>query len=265
MKFNKRMSKSKVLILATKGLTTDLLYQELSQWFEVQSVVIEDKISPQLILKNRAKKLGWWKVMGQAVFVKGIMPFLSRSKRTQNRINDILEQYGYSRTGIPSGKIKTVHSVNSDECIHYIQDSQADLIFINGTRIISSMVLNSTSAPFINIHVGITPKYRGVHGGYWALYHQDKELFGVTLHQVDAGVDTGQVIDQAVFYPEKNDHLATYPILQYVEGLKLIRLNQEAFNKGQIHSNPPMTTCSRLHYHPTVIEYIKKRFIFKIK
>ena len=37
-------------------------------------------------------------------------------------------------------------------------------------------MLQSVEAIFVNTHVGITPKYRGVHGGYWSLVKNDKNL-----------------------------------------------------------------------------------------
>ena len=41
------------------------------------------------------------------------------------------------------------------------------------------------------MHAGITPQYRGVHGGYWAVVNNDPEHCGVTIHFVDKGIDTG--------------------------------------------------------------------------
>src|SRR5438093_9923670 len=53
-------------------------------------------------------------------------------------------------------------------------------VVVNGTRIISEAVLTASDAVFINMHAGITPKYRGVHGGYWALYNGDGEAASST-------------------------------------------------------------------------------------
>ena len=47
---------------------------------------------------------------------------------------------------------------------------------VNGTRILSRRMLESIDAVFLNMHVGITPKYRGVHGGYWALANGDRRM-----------------------------------------------------------------------------------------
>lgn len=47
----------------------------------------------------------------------------------------------------------------------------------------------------VNIHSSLLPRYRGVHPVSWALIGGEKET-GVTLHRIDAGVDTGNILEQ---------------------------------------------------------------------
>ena len=74
----------------------------------------------------------------------------------------------------------------------------------------------------INMHAGITPRYRGVHGGYWALAEQHPEWVGTTVHLVDPGIDTGGILAQATFEVTGEDTIATYPDLHLVHGLPLL-------------------------------------------
>lgn len=62
-----------------------------------------------------------------------------------------------------------------------------DIVVVNGTRIINEETINCLHVPMINMHMGITPRYRGVHGTYWALTQGDKEHCGVTIHVIDKG------------------------------------------------------------------------------
>jgi folate-dependent phosphoribosylglycinamide formyltransferase PurN len=82
--------------------------------------------------------------------------------------------------------------------------------------------LQSTSAKFINTYTGITPLYRDVHGGYWALFQNDKENCDVTVLLVDEGIDTGNIIYQFLIQPTKHDNFSTYPLLQLSEGCNWI-------------------------------------------
>ena len=47
---------------------------------------------------------------------------------------------------------------------------------------------------FVNTHPSLLPYNRGKHYNFWALV--ERAPFGVTLHHVDAGIDTGDVIAQ---------------------------------------------------------------------
>jgi hypothetical protein len=78
-------------------------------------------------------------------------------------------------------------------------------------QILADAGLNTT---MINIHCGLTPKYRGVHGGYWALAQDDRAMCGVTIHLVSPGVDTGDILAQRTIEPTSADNFATYPHLQ---------------------------------------------------
>jgi methionyl-tRNA formyltransferase len=106
--------------------------------------------------------------------------------------------------------------------------------------------------------MGITPAYRGVHGGYWALANDDRAHCGVTVHLVDAGVDTGSILYQTLIAPEADDNFATYPILQLVQGVSLMKAALRDAVAG--HLAPRVGEGpSRQWYHPSLPEYWKAR------
>jgi len=136
---------------------------------------------------------------------------------------------------------------------------------VNGTRIISDDVLKCVNAVFINVHVGITPLYRGVHGAYWALVEGDHQACGVTVHVVDSGIDTGGIIEQALVRPTACDNFATYPVLQTVAALPLIERAVNAALTGNLRVRRAPEGKSKLWTHPTAGEYIWNRLRFGVK
>jgi methionyl-tRNA formyltransferase len=50
----------------------------------------------------------------------------------------------------------------------------------------------------INIHFSPLPTYRGVYTTIWPILNGE-EKSGVTLHEIDDGIDTGPIIDQRIF------------------------------------------------------------------
>ena len=56
----------------------------------------------------------------------------------------------------------------------------------------------------VNVHGGLLPHYRGGHVTQWAIINAERE-FGVTLHYIDEGVDTGPVIAERRFALDEAD------------------------------------------------------------
>lgn len=61
-------------------------------------------------------------------------------------------------------------------------------------EIISKKIINQFNYGIINTHGGLLPEYRGTYAETHALINNEKE-FGVTLHFIDEGIDTGDIID----------------------------------------------------------------------
>ena len=55
-----------------------------------------------------------------------------------------------------------------------------------------------------NLHFSLLPKYRGCHTNFLQIYKGEK-FSGATLHKIDSGIDTGDIIDQIKFRIKIND------------------------------------------------------------
>ena len=256
------MTNSKIILLAGKGITTNILYHSLKNDFPVTAILLEEPVSKKEFLKKRIKKLGLLKVTGQILFqviIVKLLPIFS-AKRMQK----IMNNYQMDKSELPEGITIRLKSVNEETCIKELQKINPDLVIVNGTRIISKKVLECINSRFINIHAGYTPMYRGVHGAYWALVNNDKARCGVTVHLVDSGIDTGGVISQKLIPLTPEDNFVTYPLLQLGEGILLIK---KAII--DLHENDTnLIGCvgkSKLWYHPGIFQYLYHRIFNKIK
>lgn len=54
------------------------------------------------------------------------------------------------------------------------------------------------SEKIFNIHFSLLPKYKGMYTSVWPVLFGDDQS-GVTLHEIDAGIDTGDIVDQVAF------------------------------------------------------------------
>lgn len=149
-----------------------------------------------------------------------------------------------------------IPSVNHPDGHAAVLHLAPDVMVISGTRILSARTIAALGRPIINMHAGITPQYRGVHGGYWALVQRDPAHCGVTVHLVDAGVDTGAVLYQALITPGPTDDFSTYPTLQTLAGLPLL---VKAVQSAHVPAAQTPAGTSRRWYHPTLWGYLWHR------
>lgn len=96
---------------------------------------------------------------------------------------------------LSSGLDIPVHAVNDHNdanCIRLLSAYQPELIVLGGTRIIHARVLAIPARGTLNAHPGLLPELRGSSSVAWAIY-LDLPV-GVTVHLVDAGIDTGPIL-----------------------------------------------------------------------
>lgn len=75
-----------------------------------------------------------------------------------------------------------------------------------------------------NIHFSKLPQYKGMYTSAWPILNNEKES-GVTLHLIDAGIDTGAILDQLIF-PIDEDETAKSLYLKYIaNGTRLVLKN----------------------------------------
>jgi methionyl-tRNA formyltransferase len=224
---------------------------------EIQAIV-EHPPSRALLAWRRAKRIGMTRALGQVLFVTAISPLLRRL--SAKRIGELRRELTPDSAANLSGCAVEVESVNSQESIEHIARIAPDVVVVNGTRIIKDYVLNAIRAPVINTHAGITPTYRGVHGAYWALAEGHPELVGTTVHRVDAGIDTGAIVEQVIFQTRPEDNFVTYPYLHLKAGIPALTRAVEAAMSGTLEERPSFSSLSsHLRYHPTAWSYLLRR------
>jgi folate-dependent phosphoribosylglycinamide formyltransferase PurN len=251
----------RVVLLAGEGDSTNIVYHHLSARFDDVVAIVERGVPKLELAKRRAKRLGWPTVAGQVVFVAAVMPLLRRAGR--GRISEILAEQGFDTSPIPA--LGRVESVNSPESVRLLQGLDPKVVVVNGTRIIAKSVLGSVDCPFLNTHAGITPRYRGVHGGYWALRERRRDLVGTTVHLVDPGIDTGGILAQGVFDAGKRDTIVTYPYLHLSCGLPLLaRCVSQVLEGRELETVASLDAsgATKLRWHPTIWDYLAG-YIFK--
>ncbi|MDP4185303.1 MAG: ankyrin repeat domain-containing protein [Bacteroidota bacterium] len=90
-----------------------------------------------------------------------------------------------------------------------------------------------TSKKLFNIHFSLLPKYKGMYTSLFPILNGD-EYSGVTIHCIDQGIDTGDIIDQVKFKLQNYTSRELYSKYM-MEGIKLIKRNFVALIENKFY------------------------------
>lgn len=100
-------------------------------------------------------------------------------------------------------------SINCDGFRERVADFGCDIfVSMSFNQIFRAPLFELPRLKTINCHAGKLPRYRGRNILNWALINDERE-FGITVHYVDDGIDTGDIISQAVFEITDGDDYAS--------------------------------------------------------
>lgn len=113
------------------------------------------------------------------------------------------------RAGIPTFIVRLGdHTARADWDAALAQacaEHEPDLIVSAGfMKLVGSVFLDRFGGRMVNTHPALLPSFPGAHGVRDALAHGVK-VTGCTIFEVDAGVDTGRIIDQVAVRVEPGD------------------------------------------------------------
>jgi len=107
--------------------------------------------------------------------------------------------------------------INSQEFIEKAKTYDIDLLVsMSFDQIFKAEILKVPRIGVINCHAGKLPFYRGRNILNWALINDEKE-FGITVHFVDLGIDTGDIIKQNCYPINDSDDYNSLLKIAYVE------------------------------------------------
>ena len=113
-------------------------------------------------------------------------------------------------------------NINSEDFFNKIKKYNCDLfVSMSFNQIFKSNIINLAKHKTINCHAGKLPFYKGRNILNWVLINDEKE-FGITVHYVDEGIDTGDIILQETFPIIDSDDYSTLLDKAYEECPRLL-------------------------------------------
>jgi phosphoribosylglycinamide formyltransferase 1 len=112
-------------------------------------------------------------------------------------ILDIAREFGVPNAFLPPGKFRTrLEPVVEMELVKLLEDAGVELVVLAGfMRVLKEPMLAAFPRRIINIHPSLLPKFPGIESWKQALA-AGETVTGCSVHYVDAGIDSGEIIAQ---------------------------------------------------------------------
>lgn len=127
-------------------------------------------------------------------------------------------------------------NINEPEFIEVLKKYQCDIfISMSFNQIFRAEVINCPPLKTINCHAGKLPFYRGRNVLNWALINDERE-FGITVHYVDEGIDTGDIILQKCYPISDDDDYGTLLERAYVKCSEILYESIKTIQRSEVRA-----------------------------
>jgi len=100
---------------------------------------------------------------------------------------------------------KEIINYNEKISLEYVKREKFNFIISYGYRhIISKDIILLMKNKIINLHISLLPYNRGSDPNFWSFFENSPK--GVTIHLIDKGIDTGDILVQKKIEMDANNH-----------------------------------------------------------
>lgn len=224
-------------------------------------VLLRDQLIDKVVLESgaaaRKRKLirmltrrPWWRIV--------LLPFdLGTLYYMTIRANRL---FASKYPSIPEPPIALrVADANDTKCLDFLKAENPDVLLIYGTAILKAPVLSIPKVGVLNIHGGMVPKYRNVHGEFWAVAHRRFEELGTSVLVADEGIDSGDIVKQRTLGLKDPVTVAEAKVLVFEETIKLVTEVMREVRGGLIKREPQRAGDALMFQTPTFVDWLRYR------
>jgi methionyl-tRNA formyltransferase len=139
-----------------------------------------------------------------------------------------------------------VENHNTPECIELVRSLRPDLVILRGSGIVKDAILGTPKIGTLNAHWGLLPEYRGVDVTEWAAL--SGHTIGVSVHFVDAGIDTGPMLISQQVVAQPGDDTGTLREKSSTIGIELISAAIRELERGSLVPVPQDLNAGKQYF-----------------
>lgn len=154
-----------------------------------------------------------------------------------------------------------VSNHNSLKALNLLRKIQPDVIAFTGGGLIRPELLSISRLGVLNCHSGILPEYRGMDVVEWPVAEGHPDQVGLTLHFMDAGIDTGPILIQRKVALQTGESFMQLRARMEPMMVELMLEGLRGLRDGTIKPQPQKVESGRQYYvmHSRVKAYAEDR------
>ncbi len=221
-KWNTKKQGQRVVVLVSQDSSDMYFANQLIKNLNVVGVFVEKQHgkAPNLFIKF-VKIFKY--LIKPKLFIKAIKDNINNKYYGKRASRIALDGFGLEGSKLLAGgdcKVvytEGINAINEPVYVEEIKKLKPDVIAVCGTSILKRPILSIPVKGVLNIHGGLSQRYRGVWTTLWAIYNEEPEYIGATVHYVSDGIDDGNIIYQGSPEIAEDDNHETL----YVKVVKL--------------------------------------------
>lgn len=155
-------------------------------------------------------------------------------------------------------------TLNTPETLAWLAAAAPDVVVVYGTNLIRPPLLGCRPGRMINLHLGLSPYYRGTATNFYPLVNGEPQYVGATIHLVDAGIDRGPILAHARPEIVAGDRPHTIGCQAIRAGTEAMIAVLDAMENGEVQATPQWAAPNarlylRRDYHPRHVVELYRR------
>ena len=164
--------KLKALVLTSTSLRHQFFTQQIATRFEIAAIVCEQKRNYYVQQRESSEAIR--------------THFASNAAQELICFKDVPDN--------PVANIATVPDINAPEVMQWVSGLDVDVVCLFGTSILKAHWLSAFPDKIVNLHLGLSPWYRGSATLFWPFADSAAEFLGTTIHLAVEKVDAGAIL-----------------------------------------------------------------------
>ena len=129
-------------------------------------------------------------------------------------------------------------AANADAVFSWIMAREPEYLVLFGSSLIGERLLGAFPRRCVNLHLGLSPYYRGSGTNFWPLANREPELVGATIHLATAGIDAGPILTQVRPAMEPGDQSHDIGCRAILAGASALGESLAAYARGALMPVP---------------------------